>query len=101
LEVSQLDSFIAFMALTIEQLMKHGENPLTPIAIIENATYTYQRVITGSLNNLVHLINFNQVKYLALIAIGKVAKSADELAWFHPQTHLNSDITIIKNGISR
>ena len=82
----------------VENLLKHGKSPLTAIAIIENGTYTNQRVVTGQLQNLVHLINIKNIKSPALIVIGEVSKLANELAWFHPNTHTISEKELLKTA---
>jgi uroporphyrin-III C-methyltransferase/precorrin-2 dehydrogenase/sirohydrochlorin ferrochelatase len=66
----------------VDKMIEYGRKPTTPIAIIENGTTTKQRVITGSLNELSHLINQHQVTSPAMIIIGEVTQFADKLNWY-------------------
>jgi uroporphyrin-III C-methyltransferase/precorrin-2 dehydrogenase/sirohydrochlorin ferrochelatase len=72
-----------------DNLIKHGKNPQTPVALIENGTSRQQRVIRGQLNNLQQTIELHNVVSPALIIIGEVAALADDLSWFNPQNNKN------------
>lgn len=67
------------------ELVKHGRNADTPVAVIENGTRPEQRVVTGNLGNLIELIAENQIKSPALIVIGEVVALQSKLAWFGQQ----------------
>ncbi len=82
----------------VKNLIAHGKSPMTAVAIIENGTYTNQRVITGQLQQLKHLIKAHNIKSPGLIVIGEVAKLANELAWFHPQTHMATEEKLLKTA---
>uniref|UniRef100_A0A7C4WAW5 uroporphyrinogen-III C-methyltransferase n=1 Tax=Geoglobus ahangari TaxID=113653 RepID=A0A7C4WAW5_9EURY len=56
----------------VERLLKHGKNPDTPVAIIENATTPNQRTIIGTLANIVKIAERERVKTPAVIVIGDV-----------------------------
>jgi len=56
----------------VERLLKHGKNPDTPVAIIENATTPNQRTIIGTLANIVKIAERERVKAPAVIVIGDV-----------------------------
>src|SRR3546814_6016817 len=60
----------------------HGRAASTPFALIENGTRTNQRVVTGSLSELVVRARAHGVRAPALLVIGEVAAFADTLAWF-------------------
>ena len=82
----------------VDNLISHGKNKTTPIAIIENGTCHNQRVITGKLYELTDLIVNNVVKSPALLVIGEVAKLANELTWFQPHNHLISKVQLLKTA---
>lgn len=65
------------------QLIEHGRQASTPIAIIERGTQSTQKVFTGLLSELAELAKKAQSP--ALIVIGEVVSLADKLAWFAPQ----------------
>tara|TARA_Y100001956_G_scaffold38129_1_gene37473 strand:- start:77 stop:940 length:864 start_codon:yes stop_codon:yes gene_type:complete len=65
------------------QLIEHGRNPETPIAIIERGTQATQRIFKGQLSQLAELAKGAQSP--SLIVIGEVVSLSDKLAWFTPQ----------------
>ncbi len=71
------------------QLIKHGKNPNTPVALIENGTSETQRVFTTVLKDLADTVEQNNIASPTLIVIGEVAALAEDLAWFHPDIATN------------
>lgn len=63
-----------------QQLIKHGRNPKTPVAIIENGTRCDQKVYRGTLSELAILAK--GVGSPALIVLGEVVQLAQSLHWF-------------------
>jgi uroporphyrin-III C-methyltransferase/precorrin-2 dehydrogenase/sirohydrochlorin ferrochelatase len=63
-------------------LLAHGRAPTTPFALIENGSRPEQRVVTGTLANLVERATFHSVRSPALLIVGEVAALAPSLAWF-------------------
>ncbi|MBY7896899.1 uroporphyrinogen-III C-methyltransferase [Vibrio fluvialis] len=67
------------------QLIEHGRNASTPIAIIERGTQSTQKVFRGVLSELPQLAAHAQSP--SLIVIGEVVTLADKLAWFGDNTN--------------
>ena len=67
-------------AVIREQLLAHGKEGDTPVALIERGTQPNQRVIRGTLDQLPELAM--GVESPALIMVGTVVTLADKLAWF-------------------
>ncbi|OAJ94481.1 uroporphyrinogen-III C-methyltransferase [Vibrio bivalvicida] len=65
------------------QLIEHGRQPETPIAIIERGTHSTQRVFKGQLGELADLAKDAQSP--SLIVVGEVVALSEKLAWFEPQ----------------
>ncbi|EIL95115.1 siroheme synthase CysG [Rhodanobacter spathiphylli] len=63
-------------------LLAHGRASATPFALIENGSRPEQRVVTGTLGNLVERAAFHAVRSPALLLLGEVAALAPSLAWF-------------------
>jgi uroporphyrin-III C-methyltransferase / precorrin-2 dehydrogenase / sirohydrochlorin ferrochelatase len=63
-------------------LIEHGRAPETPFALIENGSRADQRVITGTLANLVASAAQHAVRSPALLILGDVAALAQRLSWF-------------------
>lgn len=80
-------TLVFYMGLTkvsfiSEQLIASGLCAHTPTALIENGCTTKQRVITGTLEQLPHLVQTEQVESPALIIIGHVVELSSQLQWF-------------------
>lgn len=66
------------------QLIHHGRNAETPVAIIERGTQVKQRVLEGTLSELAELAKDAQSP--SLIVIGEVVLLSKKLNWFNPLT---------------
>ncbi|PNH79819.1 uroporphyrinogen-III C-methyltransferase [Vibrio diazotrophicus] len=64
-----------------QQLIEHGRNASTPIAIIERGTQSSQKVFRGQLSELPQLAAHAESP--SLIVIGEVVALADKLQWFN------------------
>ncbi len=59
--------------------LKKFKDENTPVAIVENATLKNQRIITGTLKNIVEMARKENVKPPAVIIVGEVVKLREEL----------------------
>ena len=80
-------TLVVYMGLTkaafiSENLIASGLCTHTPAALVENGCTNKQRVITGTLEQLPHLVQAEQVKSPALIIIGHVVDLSQQLHWF-------------------
>ncbi len=66
------------LELIVEELKKY-KNSSTPVAIVENATLKNQRVIIGTLDNIVSIAKKEDVKPPAVIIVGDVVKLRSQL----------------------
>lgn len=67
-----------------EQLMKHGMSSKTPIALVQQATTTNQKVFIGTLETMSQIIDKNTIQPPTLIIVGDVVQLHDKLAWYSP-----------------
>lgn len=63
-------------------LLRHGRNPETPVAIVENGTRVNQRVLVGKLSELTALAEQHQAQAPAILYVGEVAALAEQGSWF-------------------
>jgi uroporphyrin-III C-methyltransferase/precorrin-2 dehydrogenase/sirohydrochlorin ferrochelatase len=86
--LAQPDQTIVFyMGLTglpiiCEQLVKHGLSAATPIAMVESATTSKQKVVTGTLLDIQQKAESAGIKPPALIIVGSVVSLHKKLNWF-------------------
>ncbi len=64
-----------------QQLIKHGKNPKTPVAIIENGTHSDQRVTVGTIESIADIAEDRGVKPPAITVIGDVVKLRNKLGF--------------------
>ncbi|MGI9288696.1 MAG: siroheme synthase CysG [Pseudomonadales bacterium] len=65
------------------QLIANGRSANTPIALVQQGTYTSQRVIVGKLDNMAQKVAAQEVHAPTIIIVGEVVKLQPKLAWFN------------------
>ncbi len=64
------------------QLIAHGRDPDTPVAVIERATLPEQKVLTGSLASIPAVVAASRPSAHTLIIVGDVVRLQADLDWF-------------------
>ena len=70
------------LPLIVEQLVKHGRSPQTPVALIRWGTEPRQEVVLGVLDDIVEKVQKAGLKPPAVIVVGKVVSLREKLCWF-------------------
>lgn len=89
--LAQPDQTIVFyMGLTglpiiCEQLVNHGLAATTPVAMVQSATTSDQKVVTGTLENIQKKAEAADIKPPTLIIVGSVVSLHKKLNWFNQQ----------------
>jgi len=79
---------VAALGTVGEQLLAHGRDPGTPVAVIENGSRPDQRVTLATLDSLDDLARCGDIQSPALLIVGEVAALAHSLHWFgEPPRH--------------
>lgn len=65
---------VKMLGRNAEELIKHGKDPATPVAVIERGTRPDQRVTVGTLANIADLAKEYKIKAPAITVIGDVVK---------------------------
>lgn len=65
----------------VDQLLAHGADAATPLAIVEQATTPYQKVHTCTLQDYAGKLGGLQLKSPSLVIIGKVVELHQQFAW--------------------
>jgi uroporphyrin-III C-methyltransferase len=63
---------VKMLGWNTNELIKHGKDPTTPVAVIERGTRTDQRVTVGTLATIANLAKDREVKAPAIIIVGDV-----------------------------
>jgi uroporphyrin-III C-methyltransferase len=72
--------------LIVTNLLKVGKDKNYPCAIISNGTTKNQKVITGTLENIVE--KSKEAVSPAIIIVGEVVNLRDELKWFDKEENI-------------
>lgn len=83
----QNQTIVFYMGLTglpviCEKLIHHGLDENTPIALVQSATTEQQKVVTGTLNDIVSRPETAALKPPTLVIVGTVVSLHKELDWF-------------------
>jgi uroporphyrin-III C-methyltransferase/precorrin-2 dehydrogenase/sirohydrochlorin ferrochelatase len=73
---------VAMLPQLRTELVRHGRDPATPVAFIENGSRPEQRVVVGTLGQIEALAASHAVRSPALLIVGEVAALATQLHWF-------------------
>jgi len=82
-----VDTVVIYMGMNslgyiCEQLIKHGRDEQTPVAIIHWATTNKQETVIGTLANIVEKAVKANVANPSIIVVGEVVKLSHTLSWF-------------------
>ncbi len=66
------------------RLQEHGRSPETPVALVQWGTWAQQRVVTGTLANIVEEVRLAGLTPPAVCIVGEVVKLRPALRWFEP-----------------
>ena len=82
-----VDTLVVYMGVAhlpqiVERLITHGRNPQTPVSLIRVGTTPQQRVIQGTLADIVQKVADAQFKSPAVIVVGAVNQLREHLRWF-------------------
>lgn len=84
---------IGNLPLIQEQLLLHGRDPETPVALVRWGTLEQQETLTGTLDNVVEKVKKANFKAPAIIVVGEVVALREKLSWFEEQPLLNMSIS--------
>lgn len=69
------------LPIICEQLIKHGRNKETPIALIQQGTTPNQKEFIGTLNSMPGIVSANKIQAPTMIIVGEVVSLYEKLAW--------------------
>jgi uroporphyrinogen III methyltransferase/synthase len=68
-----------------DNLISHGREPSTPVALIRWGTLPQQQALSGTLENIVERVKESGFQPPAVIVVGEVVKLREELNWLESQ----------------
>ncbi len=94
--VQKQQTIVFYMGLTglsiiCEKLITHGMPESMPVAMVESATLPTQRVVTGTLSDIVAKAEAQNIAPPSLIIVGTVVTLRDQLNWYQNSAAETSD----------
>ncbi|MFB3167944.1 uroporphyrinogen-III C-methyltransferase [Neobacillus sp. 179-C4.2 HS] len=94
-----VDTLAIYMGITnlsyiCEELMKHGKNENTPVAIIQQGTTLAQRTVTGTLNSIVSVVEKEGIQNPAMVIVGEVVTFRDKISLLEAEGKAESYATM-------
>ncbi|WP_028841233.1 uroporphyrinogen-III C-methyltransferase [Thermodesulfobacterium hveragerdense] len=80
----------------VENLIKEGKDPKTPVALIQWGTLPKQKVVTGCLENIVAEVERVGLKPPAIIVVGEVVKLRPQFNWFERKPLFGKRIAVTR-----
>jgi uroporphyrinogen III methyltransferase/synthase len=81
-----VDTLVVFMgcrnlAQIVDELVRNGRSPSTPVALIQEGTFSHQRTLTGTLESIVALAHANGFRPPTIIVVGEVVRLRETISW--------------------
>ncbi|MCD6567628.1 MAG: uroporphyrinogen-III C-methyltransferase [Dehalococcoidia bacterium] len=80
----------------VEQLIKNGRSPSTPVALIRHGTKQEQQTIVGNLENIIAKASEVNFEPPAVIVVGEVVRIREQLRWFDAQPLFGKRILVTR-----
>ena len=77
-------------------LMKHGRDPKTPVAVVRWASRPNQKSVVGTLDTIAEIVRANNIKPPALTIVGEVVKLRDTINWYEQRPLFGKRIVVTR-----
>ncbi len=81
----------------VDNLISHGRNPETPIALIQWGTRTDQKVVTGVLKDIVPKVKEAKLGPPTIIVVGEVVHLREKLNWYESKPLFGRRIIVTRS----
>jgi uroporphyrinogen III methyltransferase/synthase len=84
------------LAGIVSELIRHGRDPKTPIALIRWGTHPYQKTLVGRLDDIVAKVAAEGMKPPVVMVVGKVVSLRNRLNWFESKPLFGKRIIVTR-----
>ena len=81
----------------IDNLVSHGRSPDTPVALIQWGTRTDQKVVSGTLHDIVPNVEEAGIGPPALIVVGEVVRLREKLNWYESKPLFGKRVIVTRS----
>ena len=85
------------LASIVSELQRGGKPGTTPVALIRWGTTSTQQTLTGTLENILEVVEGNDFKPPGLIIVGEVVSLREEIQWFENRPLLGKRIIVTRS----
>lgn len=84
------------LPIIVENLIKHGRDPKTPVAVVRWASTPQQRSVVGTLDTITEVVQKAAIKPPSLIIVGEVVKLRDTIDWYEKRPLFGKKIIVTR-----
>ncbi len=84
------------LAGIVSELIRHGKDPKTPVALIRWGTYPFQETLVGRLDDIVEKVADEGMKPPVVMVIGEVVSLRNRLNWFESKPLFGKRIVVTR-----
>ncbi len=84
------------LPIIVDNLLKHGRDPKTPVAVVRWASTPEQRTVVGSLDTIKDVVKDAGIKPPSLIIVGEVVKLRNTIDWFEKRPLFGKKIIVTR-----
>lgn len=78
----------------LNELIKHGKDPSTPVAVISSGTTEKQKTLTGTIREVKSKVKNRKITSPSIIVVGDVVNLREKLEWFEKKPLLKKRIIV-------
>jgi uroporphyrinogen III methyltransferase/synthase len=84
------------LPIIVKNLIKHGRDPKTPVAVVRWASTPEQRSVVGTLDTITDVVQKAGIKPPALIIVGEVVKLRETIDWYEKRPLFSKKIMVTR-----
>ena len=84
------------LPIIVANLIKHGRDPQTPVAVVRWASTPEQRSVVGTLETIAQVVKDAGIRPPSLIVVGEVVKLRDTIDWYEKRPLFGKKIIVTR-----
>ncbi len=84
------------LPIIVENLIKHGRDPKTPVAVVRWASTPEQRSVVGTLETITQVVADEGIKPPSLIIVGEVVTLRNKIDWYEKRPLFGKKIIVTR-----